>query len=216
MPSVPRPTGTNIALVAVFAALIVALTLPPEFPLASGVPITLQTLGVVLAGLVLGAWRGAAAAALYVLAGLAGLPIFADGAAGSGVVTGPTGGYLWSFPIAAFVVGWVAERLRARNAATLAGLVGAGLASLPIVYAIGVPWLAYKLQVPVLTAAEQDGPTALAWGMTPFIVGDLIKVALAATVAAAIHRAYPSLLPVRAARGVEAEPKQKVTVSAES
>ena len=196
MPLAPKFTGTNLALVAVFAALIAALTYPPEFTLASGVPITLQTLGVVLAGLVLGAWRGAAASALYVLAGLAGLPIYANGGAGWASFTGNTAGYIWSFPLAAFVVGWIVERLRARSAGVIpyAALVGAGLASLPVVYAIGVPWLAHFYQIPLLNPAADGGGTALAWGLTPFVVGDLLKVAVAAAVAVAVHKAFPQIL----------------------
>lgn len=196
MPLVPRLTGANLALVAVFAALIAALTWPPEFPLASGIPITLQTLGVVLAGLVLGAWRGAAAVALYAVAGLAGLPIYANGGTGWAVFTGPTGGYLWSFPLAAFIVGWIAERVRARATGVVpfAALLGAGVASMPVIYAIGVPWLAHALQVPVFNPATEGGGTAIAWGLTPFVVGDLLKIGLAAAVAAAVHRAFPQIL----------------------
>ncbi len=196
MPFVPKVTGQNLALVAVFAGLIVLSTAPPEFTLATGVPITLQTLGVVLAGMVLGAWRGFAAATLYLLIGIANVPVFADASAGWGVFTGATGGYLWSFPIAAFVVGWIAERIRANatGVVNVSALIGAGLISLPIVYAIGVPWLAHFYDVPLLTASEADGPTALKWGLLPFVVGDIIKVAAAAGIAAAVHRAFPQLL----------------------
>lgn len=196
MPFVPKVTGQNLALVAVFAGLIVLSTAPPEFTLATGAPITLQTLGVVLAGMVLGAWRGFAAATLYLLVGIANVPVFADGSAGWGVFIGPTGGYLWAFPLAAFAVGWIAERTRANanGVVSLSALMGAGLLSLPIVYAVGVPWLAHFYGVPLLTASEADGPTAIKWGLLPFVVGDVLKVVAAAGIAAAVHRAFPQLL----------------------
>lgn len=196
MPFVPRLTGQNMALVAVFAGLIALSTTPPEFSLASGVPISLQTLAVVLTGLVLGAWRGFAAVLLYVAVGLAGAPVYSDGASSWGAFVGPTGGYLWSFPIAAFVVGWIAERIRtsANGIVGFSALMGAGLISLPIVYAVGVPWLAFSLDLPVFTAGSPGEPTAIAWGLIPFVVGDFLKVVAAAAVASAIHRSFPHLL----------------------
>lgn len=201
MPFVPRLTGQNMALVAVFAGLIALSTTPPEFSLASGVPISLQTLAVVLAGLVLGAWRGFAAVVLYLAVGLAGAPVYADGASSWGAFVGPTGGYLWSFPIAAFVVGWIAERIRtsANGIVGFSALMGAGLVSLPIVYTIGVPWLAHYFELPVFTAESPGEPTGLAWGLLPFVVGDILKVLVAAAVAAAVHRSFPQLLSATSA-----------------
>ena len=88
----------DLAYVAVFAALIAAMSLTPAIPVAGlPAPITLQTLAVMLAGLCLGAWRGAAAVSLYLLVGLAGLPVFAGGKAGIAAFVGPTGGYLVAF-----------------------------------------------------------------------------------------------------------------------
>src|SRR5690606_28311299 len=129
MPLVPKITGANLALIAVFAALIVVLTLPPEFTLAAGGPLSLQTLGVVLAGLLLGAWRGAAAVLVYVLLGLAGLPVYSNGTSGWAVFTGVTGGYIWAFAPAAFLVGWLAERIGARQAGPVpfVAALGAGI-----------------------------------------------------------------------------------------
>ena len=201
MPFVPRLTGHNMALIAVFAGLIALSTAPPEFNLASGVPISLQTLTVVLAGLVLGAWRGFAAAVLYVGLGLAGIPIYADGASGWAAFVGPTAGYLWSFPIAAFVVGWIAERIRssANGIVGFSALMGAGLISLPIVYAVGVPWLAHYYEWPIFAADSPGEPTALAGGLLPYVVGDFLKVLAAAAIAAAVHRAFPHLLSASSA-----------------
>ena len=92
----------DIALIAVFAALIAVLSLTPAVPVGP-VPITLQTLGVALAGLVLGPLRGFLAVVLYLIVGFVGLPVFAGGAAGLAVLGKPSAGYLLSFPIAALI-----------------------------------------------------------------------------------------------------------------
>src|ERR687886_1620838 len=106
----PRPRSWlfDAALVATFSAF-VALTAQVEIPLQP-VPITLQTLGVLFTGAVLGSRRGAVALLLYLAEGAIGLPVFAGGAAGIAYLLGPTGGYLISYPLAAGVVGWLAER----------------------------------------------------------------------------------------------------------
>ena len=113
MPAGRQPT-TDLAYIAVFAALIAALALVPSIPIGP-VPITLQTLGVLLAGLILGPWRGFAAVTLYLLVGLAGLPVFAGGTGGLGVFGKPSIGYLLSFPIAALVAGALSRWLVGRN-----------------------------------------------------------------------------------------------------
>src|SRR5688572_3017372 len=105
-----RSSARDLAQIAVFAALIAALTLPGAIPIGIGVPITLQTLGVMLAGAILGARKGALAVTVYVALGLAGLPILAGGTAGLGVLAGPSGGFLLGFIPGAFVVGWIVER----------------------------------------------------------------------------------------------------------
>ena len=102
----------KLAYVALFAALIAILTLVPAVTLPSGVPITAQTLGVILAGTVLGSRLGFAAVALYVALGVIGLPILSGGTGGFGVLAGPTGGFLIGFPFAAFVAGLVVEKWR--------------------------------------------------------------------------------------------------------
>ncbi|RAQ96589.1 biotin transporter BioY [Thermogemmatispora tikiterensis] len=133
------------------------------------VPITLQTLGVLLTGAVLGSRRGALALLAYLAEGATGLPVFAGGAGGVAVLLGYTGGYLWSYPLAAWVTGWLCERGLDRRYLT------AALAMLPgslIIYAVGVPWLALVLHL---------GPAqALLLGMVPFLVGDTLKLLLAA------------------------------------
>ena len=132
------------------------------------VPITLQTLGALLAGAALGSRRGALAMLLYLAEGAAGLPVFAGGAGGFIHLIGFTAGYLWAIPIAAFVTGLLCERGFDRSYLTSA------LAMLPgslIFYILGVPWLA-------ITAHMAIGH-ALVAGMLPFIPGDLLKLIIA-------------------------------------
>jgi biotin transport system substrate-specific component len=132
------------------------------------VPITLQTLVVMLAAAALGGRRGALAMLLYLAEGAAGLPVFAKGG-GLLYFTGPTAGYLISYPFAAFVVGWLCERRLDRS------LLTSILAMLPgtlIIYVIGVAWLAVLLHLTLFQA--------LVAGMFPFIPGDLIKLVVAA------------------------------------
>ncbi|HZR39274.1 MAG TPA: biotin transporter BioY [Ktedonobacteraceae bacterium] len=141
------------------------------------VPITLQTLGVLLTGAALGSRRGALAMLAYLAEGAAGLPVFASGTGGIVHLLGYTGGYLWSYPIAAFVTGFLCERRLDRHFLTSV------LAMLPgslIIYALGVPWLAI---VGIPTAQGIMHPpilTAIALGMLPFIPGDLLKLVIAA------------------------------------
>lgn len=132
------------------------------------VPITLQTLVVMLVAAVLGSKRGALTLLLYLAEGAAGLPVFAKGG-GLLYLVGPTAGYLWSYPVAAFVVGLLCERGLDRSFLTS---VFAMLPGSLIIYAIGVPWLAVTLH---LSATK-----ALIAGLWPFIPGDLFKILVAA------------------------------------
>ena len=152
-PTRPRPasaTGTglrrpaersgDLALVAVFAALVCALALTPGIPIGVlAIPITLQTLGIMLCGALLGPWRGAAAAALYLVVGFAGVPVFAGGAAGLGVLAGPSAGFLLSYPFAAFVMGLIARAGVRRGRSVLGLVAGTLLGGIGVVYAFGIP-----------------------------------------------------------------------------
>jgi biotin transport system substrate-specific component len=133
------------------------------------VPITGQTFAVLLSGAALGANRGAAAMGLYLLLGLVGLPVYAGGAHGSDVVFGASGGYLFGFLVAGWVVGRLAEARMDRSLRTALPLFLIGEA---IIYAVGVPWLAIS--------AHMDLGTAISQGLTPFLAGDAIKALLAA------------------------------------
>jgi biotin transport system substrate-specific component len=135
------------------------------------VPITGQTLGVLLVGGALGGWRGGAALLLYLAEGAIGAPFFAQGHHGVSVLaaSSASGGYLWGFVVAAIVVGLLAERGWDRN---LGSSIGAMLIGEVIIYVFGVAWLAAALHVGSNKAYE--------YGLYPFIIGDAIKLGLAA------------------------------------
>ncbi len=203
MPRIPRLNGTTLALVAVFAGLIAASTIWGGYPLGGGVPITLQTFAVLLAGAVLGAYRGAAAVLVYLALGTAGAPIFSGHKGGPAVWTGTTAGFLAAFVLAAFVAGWLAERLAARGKATFTGFVGATMVgSLVVINVVGWTYVAFR--------AHLDANATFA-ALTPFVPGDVIKAFLAAAVAAAVHTAYPGIL---AGEPVEASAPEATPVGA--
>ena len=144
-------------------------------------PITAQTLGVMLAGSILGARRGGLSMLLFLGLVAAGLPVLAGGRGGLSVFAGPTAGFLVAWPLAAFVVGALVERAwRRLNVATafLANLVG----GIGVIYALGIAWLVVGFRV---------DPAVATTGSAAFIPGDLIKAGVAATVAVTVKRAYP-------------------------
>ncbi|MGD9996101.1 MAG: biotin transporter BioY [Ilumatobacteraceae bacterium] len=136
------------------------------------VPITGQTLGVLLAGGALGARRGALSQSLYWVLGLAGLPFYAGGDRGWENGTGTTLGYFVGFVVAAGLIGYLAERRQDRNLATSLSAMALGSV---VIYVCGAGWLAHDLGIPVATGEAN----AIAYGVTPFLIGDLIKLALA-------------------------------------
>jgi biotin transport system substrate-specific component len=141
------------------------------------VPMTLQTLAVLIVGGAYG-WRlGAATVLLYIAGGAAGIPLFHGGTAGLGVLAGPTGGYLWGFVIAAGIVGWLAERGFDRHPGRMliATLLGGAILYIP-----GILWLTLWLMQAKTMYAGAAFDAALAGGLYPFIFGDLLKAALAA------------------------------------
>ena len=171
----------DTAQIAVFAALIAALTVPGQLLLGpSGVPITLQTLGVLLAGAILGPRKGPLAVLLYLLVGLIGVPVFAGGTAGPAAFIGPTGGFLIGFVLMAWIAGAVSERLLPRYPfwPALGGMTLAGAS----VYLLGVPWFAFVVGAPSLVV------------LLPFVPGDLLKVVVATLVAKSVHRAWPGII----------------------
>ncbi|MDP9987457.1 biotin transport system substrate-specific component [Arthrobacter oryzae] len=189
-----RWNGTDLGLIAVFAALVAAAALVPGLALNGfGVPITFQTLAVMLTGLVLGPARGFAAVGLYTLLGLAGLPIFSQGRSGLAILAGPSAGYIMAFPIAAFVVGWLATLVirRTTNARALWFFLSATATSIVFVHTLGVIGIAMNSKATLEQAFMSD---------LVFYPGDIIKNVLAAAIAVALHRAFPDVLVRRVRR----------------
>ena len=150
--------ATNLARAALFAALVGAFAYV-SFPFpVSPAPVTLQVLGVFLAGIFLGPVWGGAALVLYLVAGALGAPVFSGGAAGFGELVGSTAGYLWSYPIAAALVGAVVHRgarLRDLDAVSAPVLVAAMAAGTVVVYAMGVVGLYLTLELTLVEAFVQ-------------------------------------------------------------
>ncbi|AXH00262.1 biotin transporter BioY (plasmid) [Deinococcus wulumuqiensis] len=183
----PDVSTRDIVYIALFAALVAALGALPPLTLATGVPITAQSMGAMLAGAVLGARRGALSQLLFLLLVAAGLTLLAGGRGGLGVFAGPTGGFLLSWPVAAYVIGWLHERFWDRlNFALSLGIILLG--GVVVVYAIGNAWLSYAAPMPYLKATLAAGP---------FLPGDLLKAVLSASVALTVRRTYPLIVPPR-------------------
>ncbi|UKA68686.1 biotin transporter BioY [Arthrobacter sp. FW306-05-C] len=189
-----RWNGTDLGLIAVFAALVAAAALVPGLALNGfGVPITFQTLAVMLTGLVLGPARAFAAVGLYTLLGLAGLPIFSQGRSGLAILAGPSAGYIIAFPVAAFVVGWLATLVirRTTKARALWFFLSATATSIVFVHTLGVIGIAMNSKATLEQAFMSD---------LVFYPGDIIKNVLAAAIAVALHRAFPDVLVRRVRR----------------
>ncbi len=173
----------NVTLIALFAALIAVLGLVPKIDLVSGVPITAQSLGVMLCGTVLGARRGALAVLLFVFLVALGLPLLAGGRGGLGVFAGPSVGYIIGFPFAAFVAGWVTEQWR--SGVGLPAFAGAILGGIVVLYAFGVPGMALVL--------GKSLPEAMLLA-APFLAGDIIKAGLAGLITSGIAKVRPGVV----------------------
>lgn len=182
----PRSTTTDLALIAAFAALIAACAYIGGIPVGGGqVAITLQSFGVVLAGCVLGPVRGFLAVSLYLVLGAAGLPVFAEHSSGLGVFTGASAGYLWSFPLAAFLAGLLVRHV-----------AGARRTSALVVFLCAVPAMVLNHLAGVLGMKlffDVSWQTAFAYD-APFWLGDVVKILVVAVVAAEVHKAFPQLL----------------------
>lgn len=173
--------ASDLARVAVFAALIAALGLPGSFSVFGAVPITAQTFGVMLAGAILGPRLGALAVVALLTLTAAGLPLLAGGRGGISVFVGPSAGYLIGWIAGAFVVGLIVHSSARKPTVwrtALAMLVGGIL----VVYAFGLP----VQSVVTRLSLEQTALTSLV-----FIPGDLVKAALATVTVTTLLRAYP-------------------------
>ena len=164
-----RAKQVLLVLAGVAALTIAAKIRVPMWP----VPITMQTFAVLVIGAAYGMRLGVATLAAYLALGAAGLAVFTGESAGLAYMMGPTGGYLIGFAVAAGVMGWLAARGWDRS---VAGMAGALLIGNAVIYAFGLPWMAH------LFAAEKGMAWVVQWGMTNFLLGDALKLALAAVV----------------------------------
>lgn len=139
------------------------------------VPIVLQNLFVMLAGLLLGGRWGLTSVGVYLLAGAVGLPVFAGGTGGIGKFVGPTGGYLLGFAAAAYVIGKISERGKGLVAVDILAMILGTI----IIYGLGVSWLK------VVTGMSIS--KAVAVGMLPFLLGDALKIAAAIPITRALR-----------------------------
>jgi biotin transport system substrate-specific component len=192
-PRTRSDAGTSLVTRAVavlfFAALTAAaaqISVPLPF---TQVPFTFQPTVVLLSGLVLGPRLGAASQALYLAAGIAGLPVFAASATlppGAWRLLGPTGGYLLSYPLAAFVAGALARRGFDRRYLTSILAMALGLV---VIYTCGTLWLAYAS----VGRTAIGLASAFATGVAPFVIADVVKLAAAAGIVPGLWRLVPPL-----------------------
>jgi len=163
-------------LLVVGATAIIALAAQIAIPIpGTMVPLTMQPLAVLLVGVTLGSARGAAAATLYLLEGFSGLPVFAQGHGGAIWLAGPTAGYLFSYPFAAFVAGWFSQR---GWGSTILRAITGMLVALGVIYLGGFSWL----------SAFLGAKAAWIGGVRPFILADILKVAIGASLLPQLQR----------------------------
>jgi biotin transport system substrate-specific component len=178
-------SARDMAQIAVFAALIAALGLPGSITVGfSGVPITLQTLGIILAGAVLGPRKGTAAVLVFLALTMIGLPLLAGGRTGLQAAAGPTVGYLIGWIPAALLIGWLTARILPKYSIAL-GLAINALGGILVIYIFGTVGLILRTDVGLWAAITTNGP---------FLPGDIAKVVVATVVAKSVHRAYPGLI----------------------
>jgi biotin transport system substrate-specific component len=193
---IPRPNARaqrlvrDVALVCGFAVLTAVLAQVRIDLTFTPVPITGQTLGVLLSGAVLGANRGGLAQLAYWMLGIfAPVPWFAGDHSGTSITagwhiaTGSTAGYLAGFVIAAYVVGRLAQQGQDRRFSTS---VPAMLTGTAIIYVCGIVWLSHSLHVPIATGH----PNGVEYGLTPFLAGDMVKLVLAGAITPAAWRLF--------------------------
>ncbi|GAB3566947.1 biotin transporter BioY [Spelaeicoccus albus] len=175
-----RCDATDLARVSVCAAIVAVLGLPGGFTVLGAVPITAQTLGVMLAGAILGPWLGALSMSVFLALVAIGLPLMAGGRGGIGVFLGPSAGFAIGWIAGAFVIGLIVHAGgRPVLWRTLLGVVTGGIA---VIYAVGIPVQSALTRLPLAETAL----TSLV-----FVPGDLIKCVLTAAVVMTLVRAYP-------------------------
>ncbi|MEV8212826.1 biotin transporter BioY [Leifsonia sp. NPDC077715] len=200
-PTRRRLDATDLARVAVFAAIVAVLGLPGGISVFGSVPITAQTLGVMLAGAILGPWLGALSMAVLLALVALGLPLLSGGTGGLGVFVGPTAGYLFGWIVGAFVIGLIVHAGNRKPVwwRTFLGMVVGGIL---VVYAFGIPVTSLVLRLPLDVIAK----SALV-----FVPGDLAKAVIATVIVMTLVRAYP-----RAFRRNWVAPRGKTVTAAEA
>ena len=174
---IPRSTAAltnavvDIVLIVGFAAL-TGLSAKVAVYLNPAVPITGQTFAVLMTGAVLGSKRGGASMLVYLATGIVGVPVFAP----DGAIAHASVGYLIGYPVAAFVVGWFVEQGWGRNPLKLAGAMLLGEVA---IYGFGLPWLAFYIPESAMVDSSRLA-VVIDWGLDDFIVGDIIKLIMAA------------------------------------
>lgn len=160
----------DLVLVSMFAAL-TAVFAQISIPLPSGVPVTLQVLAVFLSGAILGSKLGALSQIVYLLLGAIGVPVFAGFSGGLQILIGFTGGYIWSFPIASFIIGFIVRGYKGNNKVIAISLYTLGMAfGLIIIYILGT------IQFSIVT--EMTFKNSLGLAVLPYIIPDLVKLAI--------------------------------------
>jgi biotin transport system substrate-specific component len=193
---VSRVGARDIALIAVFAGVTAALgALPPIYVPISPVPITAQTLGVILAGAILGPVRGGLSQLLFQALVLVGLPLLSGGRGGIVVLSGVTAGFFLSWSLAALLIGWTTYRF-SNPYSVWKGIIINVVFGIVFIYAVGI--------VGMMLIGKLTFVKALV-GNLPFLIGDGIKVVLVALIAKGVHTALPDLMPARKAQAL-AEP----------
>ena len=180
-------SSRDLALVSVFVGVVAALGLVPPLFANGAVPITAQSMGVMLAGAILGARRGFVSMVVFVLLVAAGLPLLSGGVGGLAVFASPRVGFLVGFPVAAFVVGLLSEAWTRRSSTydVRRGVLANVLGGIVALYPLGILGMMALGDLSVSEASALAGV---------FVPGDVVKAVLAAVVAAGVHRGYPGLL----------------------
>lgn len=183
-PTLNRASSQSLSMVALFAALMAVMGLIPKIDLPFGVPITLQSLGVMLAGCLLGARRGLQSMALFLLAVAVGLPLLSGGRGGLGVFMAPSAGYLVGYALAAGVTGALMARLPSQTPmrAAISAFAASVLGGLVFLHALGIAGLMALAKMPLDKALMVD---------LAFVPGDLIKCVLCAIVVHTVAKALP-------------------------
>ncbi|MEH6737933.1 MAG: biotin transporter BioY [Sulfitobacter sp.] len=172
----------NVALIALFAALIAALGLIPKITFGFGVPITAQSLGVMLCGTILGSKRGALATLLFLLLVAIGLPLLSGGRGGLGLFVSPSAGFLIGWPVAAFVTGLIVEKWRSAPLSVV-GSIASVIGGIVVMYIFGIIGMSITLEKSMVEAASL---------VTAFVPGDVIKAIIAGMLTGALAKARPA------------------------